>query len=416
MRKTNKPLYERGDYKLVYDRKRDGTLRSPYLQIVWYDAGAGRQRSKSTGTADVEVAERQLDALYLANEKGRAVCYACGQPITIDDSYLLTEAIEAYLAAKKSKPSISSIRPRLAHVLDYLTQNDALATLCNEVDEEWIEDFREWNILIPVEEGNGSTRERAPGTVEASVRQLAAAINFAKKKEHIQKGAQFKPKKHTEVSHTPTYRASVSELADMFRYCTEPPRKDGESDKNYAKRVADRRNLLRFLQISVATWARPDAAHDVSTSKKRGQWQSKRRLLNLNPKGRTQTRKYRPTVPIARQVASLLDETHGFFVTVASVRKAFEAMQDALGLPGDREAGLKLIRRSMAQLGRDRLGRTAWIEGKYMLGHHRPDPSDLYGIDSPGDYPLALKVTEEIIDEIISLAPLAFTATKKERG
>ena len=91
-------------------------------------------------------------------------------------------------------------------------------------------------------------------------------------------------------------------------------------------------------------------------------------------------------------------------------------MQAALGMPGDREAGLKLIRRSMAQLGRDRLGRSAWIEGTYMLGHHRPDPSDLYGIDSPGDYPLALKVTEEIIDEIISLAPLAFTATKEGGG
>ena len=264
--------------------------------------------------------------------------------------------------------------------------------------------------MIPVGAGNGDVRQRAPGTVEASVRQLAAVINFARDKEHTKKGAQFKPKKHTEVSHTPTYRASVSELADMFRYCTEPPRKDGESDKEYAKSIAGRRNLLRFLQISVATWARPDAAHDVSTSSKSGQWDSKRRLLNLNPRGRTQTRKYRPVVPIAHQMAPLLDATDGNFVTVSSVRKAFEAMQEALGLPGDREAGMKLIRRSMAQQARNRLGRKAWIEGKYMLGHHRPDPSDLYGIDSPGDYPLALKVTEDIIDEIIELAPKAFRA------
>lgn len=45
-----------------------------------------------------------------------------------------------------------------------------------------------------------------------------------------------------------------------------------------------------------------------------------------------------------------------------------------------------------------------------MLGHHRPDPSDLYGIDTPGDFPLALKVNEEIIDEIVKLAPKAFRA------
>ncbi|MBR0553842.1 hypothetical protein J7S20_15140 [Sphingomonadaceae bacterium LXI357] len=316
--------------------------------------------------------------------------------------------MEAYLEARKGRTSIGAIRPRLGHIVNYLTDNSLVATQCNEIDEDWIEDFREWNILIPVEQGNGSTRERAPGTVEASVRQLAAVVNFAKQKGHTLKGAQFKPKKAAEVSHTPTYRASVQELAKMFRYCTEPARKDGESDKAYTKRIAGRRQLLRFLQISVATWARPDAAHDVSTDPRRGQWDSHRRRLNLNPRGRAQTRKYRPVVPIARQVAPLLNETKGYFVTVSSVRQAFEAMQGALALPGDREAGLKVIRRSMAQLGRDRLGRTGWIEGKYMLGHHRPAISDLYAIDEPGDYPLALEVTEQIIDEIIALAPLAF--------
>ncbi|TPG21877.1 hypothetical protein EAH87_04265 [Sphingomonas koreensis] len=316
--------------------------------------------------------------------------------------------MEAYLEARKARASINAIRPRLGHVVKYLTENGLHGAQCGEVDEDWISEFREWNILIPVEEGNGATRERAPGTIEASVRQLAAVINFAEHKNHTTKRAQFKPKKPAEVSHTPIYRASIPELADMFRYCTEPARKDQETDKAYTKRVAGRRQLLRFLQISVATWARPDAAHDVSTDPKRGQWNSKLRRLNLNPRGRVQTRKFRPVVPIAHQVVPLLDASEGHFVAVASVRQAFEAMQAALALPGDREAGLKLIRRSMAQLGRDRLGRLGWVEGKYMLGHHRPDPSDFYGIDTPGDYPLALRVTEEIIDEITALAPLAF--------
>ncbi|PZO67190.1 MAG: hypothetical protein DI636_10340 [Pelagerythrobacter marensis] len=322
----------------------------------------------------------------------------------------------AYIDKRQDRVSISAIRPRLGHVLSFLEAQNALATTCVEVDEDWIEEFRDWNAEIPIELPSGDCRKRAPGTVEASVRQLAAVINHAARKKHIIGGAQFSPKKANEVSHTPTYRASIETLASMFRYCTEPPKKEGESEKNYAKRIADRRNLLRFIQISVATWARPDAAHDVSTDPERGQWDSTGRKLNLNPRGRVQTRKYRPTVPIARQMVPLLDATAGYFVAVTSVRTAFEAMQKALGLPGDRESGLKLIRRSMAQLGRDRLGRTAWIEGKYMLGHHRPDPSDLYGIDTPGELPLALKVTEEIIEEIIALAPLAFTAPQKEEG
>jgi hypothetical protein len=94
----------------------------------------------------------------------------------------------------------------------------------------------------------------------------------------------------------------------MFTYCTQPARKDGESEKAYAKKVAGRELLLRFLQISVAIWARPDAAHDVSVDPKRGQWNSAARVLNLNPRGRVQTRKHRPIVPVARQMAALLDK------------------------------------------------------------------------------------------------------------
>lgn len=414
MRKKNKPLDTRGKYSLVFDQRTDGTFRSPNLQIIWYDDAAGRLRSRSTGTACLEDAQRSLDSLYLSQEKGIAVCAACGQPIDAKRNYLLTEAIEFYLNAKGKKSSFSSIRPRLAHVLTYLTENNLLGTMCPEVDEDWIDDFREWMIDVPVEAGEGNTRERSPGTVEASVRQLAAAINFAKHKKNVVLGAQFSPKQPSEVSHTPTYRAPISMLGAMFVYCTQPTRKEGESEKAYAKKVAGRRQLLRFLQISVATWARPDAAHDVSVDPKRGQWNSAARTLNLNPRGRVQTRKHRPVVPVARQMALLLDKAEGFYVTVESVRQAFETMHGDLDLPGDREAGMNLIRRSMAQHARKRLDKRDWIEGKIMLGHHRPDVSDLYGSDEPGDLPEALRVTEEIIDEIIAIAPLAFESKESD--
>ena len=60
--------------------------------------------------------------------------------------------------------------------------------------------------------------------------------------------------------------------------------------------MRERASLRRFLMISVATWARPDAAHDFSTDPKRRQWNSKARILSLNPRGRRQTKKYRATV------------------------------------------------------------------------------------------------------------------------
>lgn len=41
-----------------------------------------------------------------------------------------------------------------------------------------------------------------------------------------------------------------------------------------------------------------------------------------------------PAVPVPGKFGRLLDETTGFFVTVDSVRKAFEAMLDELSLRG----------------------------------------------------------------------------------
>lgn len=38
------------------------------------------------------------------------------------------------------------------------------------------------------------------------------------------------------------------------------------------------------------------------------------------------------------------------------------------------------------------------------------EPQGRYGIDTQGEFPLVLKVNEQIIDEIIQLAPKAFRA------
>ncbi len=408
MQPEDQGLYARGKYKLAYDRKRDGSLRTPFLQIVWYDAAAGRNRSRSTGTEDIEQAENELDAIYLQRERGQAVCATCGQLLRSGARHLLTDTIADYLVARDGRSSIDAIRPRLAHVTNYLTQTDRLSTACEDVDEDWIDAFREWAIEIPIVSPLGKVRERAPGTVEASVRMLAAAINFAHNRKDTLFPAGFAAKSPEEVSRTPIYRADISMLAKMFRYCVAPERQPGETDRVFTRRRRERAQLHRFLQISVATWARPDAAHDVSTDRKRDQWHSNARALNLNPRGRAQTKKYRPIVPVARQLAPLLDAHTGFYVSVDSVKSAFEAMQPVVGLPGDGEGGLKLVRRSMAHLARQKLGERDWIEGQIMLGHKKVTTSDTYAPFDTGYLGSALRVTEEIIEALEKIVPGAF--------
>ncbi len=108
-------------------------------------------------------------------------------------------------------------------------------------------------------------------------------------------------------------------------------------------------------------------------------------------------------------MAKLLDANVGFYVSVDSVRKAFEAMQRELSLPGEGESGLKLIRRSMAHLARQRLGERDWIEGQIMLGHRRTSSSDTYAPFETGYLARALAVTDSIIAELKAAVPGAFS-------
>lgn len=398
----NRPVYQRGQYRLDWDRRTDGTLRSPFLQIFWYDPERGRERSRSTGTADSRIAADKLDAFYLERERGVLICPTCGAERQEKKPLLLLTSIADYLTARRNRPTISTMKARLAHVTAYLNETDRNATICDDVDAEWVDAFREWAIEIPIISPTGKVRERAPGTVEGSVGMLAAAINYSASRQDTAKGAQFKARPASQVSQTPSYRASIDVLASMFRYALQLNVKTGRP-------FSSRSNLLRFLQVSVATWCRPDAAHDVNTDKAANQWHPQHNALNLNPKGRAQTKKHRPIVPIARQFSPILNSNTGPFIKASSVKSSFESMLDELGLPRDGETGMKLIRRSMASLARPRLGEDGWIEGQIMLGHVvHSKTSDIYAAFEPGYLGRAQAVTEAIIDEIEALAPGAF--------
>lgn len=405
MPEKDNDLYSRGRYRLAWDRGRDGRLRTPFLQIVWYDQRSRRVKSRSTGTEDEQEAADALDRLYLERERGVAVCHACGQPLRSQSRYLLLDAIADYRVARANRVSFDSIRARLDHVVNYLAQTGRQETYCDEVDEDWIDAFREWAIEVPVAGKAGTWKERSPGTVEGSVSMCAAAINFAFKKRNSLYPAAFTAKKPKDVSNTPSYRANVKVLASMFAFALQINMKTKQP-------FASRGNLLRFLQFSVATWCRPDAAHDFSTDPKRAQWHPQHQAIALNPKGRAQTSKYRPTIPAVIQIVPLIKERSGYFVGVESVKSAFETMLDEIGLPRDGETGLKLIRRSMASLARNRLGEKDWVEGEIMLGH-RPysATSDIYAPFEPGYLGRAKAVTEQIITEIEAIVPQAYNRT-----
>lgn len=330
-----------------------------------------------------------LDRLYLESQ-GHKICPTCGQHVA-QDIQLVTAAIADYLVLAVAKPSYGAIANRLGHVVNFVSQENP-EMRCSTVDEPMIAKFRNWM---------ARQGDYALSTVEASVAQLAAAIRATQPV-----APRFKPLPLLDLNKSPKYRASIETLAAMFRYALTDTRNDKQRENG---RRMPRESLLRFIRASVATLARPDAVYDISTDPARRQWDSASRTLDLNPAGRKQTKKYRAFIPVARQFAACLDASDGDrYVPVSSVRKAWEGMAAELGLPGDREAGMKLIRRSMASLVRDRLGETNYPQVSRFMGHSRARVTDIYALVKPEQLGLALAEIENIIDEIEALAPGAY--------
>jgi hypothetical protein len=403
--KRPKPLYQRGIFKLYPRAGRNH-------EIVWYDETAQRERSVSAGSADVEVAKLALDRRYLS-ENGTHFCPTCGKETNGETAVLLLNAITDYMIKSEGQAGYKrSTKSRLAHVIRYVAETDPSVTL-PAVNEAWIARFRKWLLAKPVTNHAGTvSRDRTLGGVEGCVLQLAAVVNAAPGYE-----AQFKAKSVKEAAQSPTYRASVDTLAEMFRFCIDPPvptggvasRGRGWTDKERAMVIATRENLLRYLRAAVATWSRPDAIYDL---KAKGQWLREAGVLNLNPPGRPQTKKFRPAIPVARQFAPCLDEamSRDNYLPVSTIHHGWASMRKHLGLPGGGEAGQKLIRRSMATICRRIIGEANWTQGEMMLGHRKASISDIYAIPDPANLGLALAATESVIDQIESRVPGAFTA------
>jgi hypothetical protein len=111
----------------------------------------------------------------------------------------------------------------------------------------------------------------------------------------------------------------------------------------------------------------------------------------------------------------MLDTTTGFFVPAISVESSWKTMARSLSLPADGQSGMKLIRRSVAHILRQRLRQADWGEIEIFLGHDRfDDVSDLYAPFSPDYLARALGEIDRLIAEIDALAPGAFPATADE--
>lgn len=422
---SGKGIYRRGDFWLDLDRGAGGVVKGDRYYIHWYCRSSRRVRRKSSGECDVRLAIEALDRHYLAATR----------PTERDKAaYTVSDAIVDYVLERGStRVSADAIKARLKLIHRFI-EHEANAgrlfdpLLPEHIDDGFIESFRAWAIVEPIisyrkmdnEWVESSRRPRKPSTVEESVIQLKAALNFAKKRKRTNHIPDFEHKTRAQVTPARNDRLSVDQIADLLNYTVNPQRCD-EGKYAAPQRLMP---LRRYVIAALCTVGRPDAIMDMSVDPARGQWLKDVDLFDLNPAGRIQTKKYRAVIPLTSLLRDWLETTDDKFVcglrntgtkadpfltqySVGSVKSAWDSARDALGFPLG--WGPKLLRHSMATILANR--GVLSDERKLIMGHEVLQGSQkAYVIFEPDYLRKARQVIEDLIEQLRQKAPLALNA------
>jgi len=224
---------------------------------------------------------------------------------------LETALVRYFEKQAKGSASETQVRIALRFWSEYFPEN-----AISELTPERIEAFIEW-LKSKGYKNNYINRTLAAGR---------AALNRAVRRQEVRNVpfiTGLEPGEPRNVS------LSLDEAAALFDACDEP-------------------HILMFLMLAFNTVSRPTALLELEKS----QVNVDKRLIALNPVGRKQTKKYRPTLPITETLLPWLEEAdEGPLVAywgrpIKSVRRGFNAIRDKAGL--GKEVSPYVIRHTMA--------------------------------------------------------------------
>lgn len=247
-----------------------------------------------------------------------------------EDVPLETILVRYYEGHAKKIPSCVQAEIALRNWSDFFP-----GLLVSELTPDRLEDFIE------------SMRERglSDGYISRTLSTGKAALNRALKRQEVDR-----------VPYIPLLRGgdprdrrlSLAESAALFDACKTE-------------------HLFLYLILAFTTLARTSALLELELR----QIDFENRLVNLNPPGRRQNKKYRPTLPMANTLQSWLEKIEGERIIayngrpIASIRTAFDAARNEAGL--DSSVIPYTIRHTMATELRKRAVPPWEVSG--MLGH-----------------------------------------------
>lgn len=352
MPKYEKREYQVGDYWLSQRENSRAWYR------MWFDPDTRQTRRASLGTTDFQEAKQKLNEWFVLNQRPQNAG---------TDRITLAQTLHTYWH-DHGQHIASAESARIS--CQYWTEYFRDATIAEITPLRVQEGFHRWLA------GKGLS----PGTVSRVLSVGRAAINRAWKNGEI---------------------ASVPFIGDVSRDGADPRGRPLNMDEMSALlTVMETRHLLKFALLMIGTVARPDAVRDLT----KAQCDFEHGLIHLNPPGRKQTKKHRPTVKMPQTLRPVLEgsddghliQYHGQHVD--SIKGAWRRARARAGL--DDQVNPYSVRHTMARWLRKE-GVPAW-EVSAQLGHKQPGMSttEIYAPFDPAYLSNAMRAIDAYFDAL----------------
>ena len=249
---------------------------------IWYVVVQGNSRGTSTRTGSREQAEQFLAAFIQQRKKDQ---------LNVAEELTIDQLLDDYLK-EHARPNIASIE-QAEIACDYLRLHFGRDMLIVEILEDDIATYIHARRTCALKR----TRDPRPagdGTIRRELGTLAAAFNHAVKKRRI--AATDVP--HIAPPSAPPPKVLWLTPADEARVLDALPQlTEGEGRLS---------RIYRFVTLALDTAARKEALETLTWR----QVDLAGGIIDLNPPGRTQTKKRRPNVPISTRLRGILMRAH----------------------------------------------------------------------------------------------------------
>jgi integrase len=349
---------------------------SPAWYATSYDGAAQRTRRVSLGTDDFEQARQRLLERYLEQHRPQS---APAETVALADILL-----DYYKSHGSQARSAGSVRTSCGYWVEFFGE----ASIAEATKPPQLEAF------IAHLTGQGF----ATAYIQRILGVGKAALQRAWRRGEIA-GAPYIPSVKVDYGEPLGRPLKSAELARLLREAPD--------------------HLRLMLMILIGSACRPEAALELTGA----QLDFDDRLIDLNPRGRAQTKKFRPVVKMPDALASVLaNAPSGRLVTfqgrpVKKINKAWRGMRQAAEL--DEEVNPYSIRHTVARWMRQN-GVPAW-EVAAQLGHKSRDyrTTELYAAFDPAYLQNAVRAIDLLFEKLrASFAPVdepLFRAVRQQR-